>query len=184
MADQCIVCLDDLAVATPRLSANLSPSLVAADNVTATVPADPSNIHLPSPIALIKACGHILHDECLREWIQKANSCPICRTAFHSVDVYDKVGGKFPSASPLTFSGGISPFIRPRSDGITQANFSLPTMSKTRSKWRISTLLPGLMTKWRRLNPCHAPSAVHLIKKTSCYSATAAMHPTTRTVLA
>lgn len=44
-------------------------------------------------IAVIQVCGHILHDACLREWTGKANSCPICRQAFHLVHVYDKVGG-------------------------------------------------------------------------------------------
>lgn len=45
-------------------------------------------------IAVIDACGHTLHDACLREWTGKANSCPICRQAFHLVRVYDKIGGK------------------------------------------------------------------------------------------
>jgi hypothetical protein len=45
-------------------------------------------------VALIKPCGHVLHDECLREWSQKANSCPICRQNFNLVEVLDKVGGK------------------------------------------------------------------------------------------
>jgi hypothetical protein len=38
----------------------------------------------------------MLHDACLREWTDQANSCPICRQIFHSVTVYDKVGGKSP----------------------------------------------------------------------------------------
>jgi len=46
-------------------------------------------------VALIKPCGHVLHDECLREWSQKANSCPICRQNFNLVEVLDKVGGKY-----------------------------------------------------------------------------------------
>lgn len=45
-------------------------------------------------IAVIDTCGHTLHDACLREWTGKANSCPICRQAFHLVRVYDKIGGK------------------------------------------------------------------------------------------
>lgn len=44
-------------------------------------------------IALIQVCGHILHDTCLKAWTGKANSCPICRQAFHLVEVYDKIGG-------------------------------------------------------------------------------------------
>ncbi len=44
-------------------------------------------------VAKIEVCGHMLHDACLREWTEKANSCPICRQSFHAVAVYDKVGG-------------------------------------------------------------------------------------------
>lgn len=44
-------------------------------------------------IAVIQVCGHILHDTCLKAWTGKANSCPICRQAFHLVEVYDKIGG-------------------------------------------------------------------------------------------
>src|SRR5690606_24755446 len=51
-------------------------------------------------VAKIEVCGHMLHDECLREWTEKANSCPICRQTFHTVTVYDKVGGKFATRAP------------------------------------------------------------------------------------
>ncbi|KUI59840.1 hypothetical protein VP1G_07046 [Cytospora mali] len=44
-------------------------------------------------IAVIQICGHTLHDSCLKAWSGKANSCPICRQAFHLVEVYDKIGG-------------------------------------------------------------------------------------------
>lgn len=45
-------------------------------------------------VAQIKPCDHVLHDHCLREWSQKANSCPICRASFNLVLVLDGVGGK------------------------------------------------------------------------------------------
>ena len=87
MADQCIVCLEELD-AVPVEAVD-----VAATNteLSTTQPSNPSN---QLPIALIKPCNHVLHDECLREWSQKANSCPICRQAFNLVEVLDKVGGK------------------------------------------------------------------------------------------
>ncbi|KAJ8067999.1 hypothetical protein OCU04_003577 [Sclerotinia nivalis] len=44
-------------------------------------------------VAQIKPCDHVLHDHCLREWSQKANSCPICRASFNLVVVLDRVGG-------------------------------------------------------------------------------------------
>lgn len=131
MADQCIVCLDNLDVQQPSpppqppppetphhnhgtVRATFSESASTAGNG----PMSPWSSHteddgitnddnnnntttLRSPritdnnnIAVIQVCGHVLHDSCLREWTGKANSCPICRQAFHLVNVYDRVGGK------------------------------------------------------------------------------------------
>jgi hypothetical protein len=115
MADQCIVCLENLDVE----SANAAPLLpsaaggtslceppgpstsAAADakekaafhvlNITNSTGKQPEIID--GNVARIEVCGHMLHDSCLREWSTQANSCPICRQAFHEVDVYDKIGG-------------------------------------------------------------------------------------------
>lgn len=103
MADQCIVCLDDLdgvPDATATIDLQDAGGAVAATpstttNTTFTTP-HPGKINNAQEIALIKPCGHILHDECLRMWSQKANSCPICRHTFNLVEVLDKVGGMFP----------------------------------------------------------------------------------------
>ena len=70
----------------------------------------PNQTHDQQSIALIKPCGHILHDECLRQWAQKANSCPICRHIFNQVEVLDKVGGRFPIASHSTLLWHICDF--------------------------------------------------------------------------
>ncbi|KAH8653695.1 hypothetical protein BX600DRAFT_515943 [Xylariales sp. PMI_506] len=115
MADQCIVCLENLdAEPTAVLPAqsplphsgsdsmDLQPSKEPA--VTRAVPPqtpptadDSANTSTTNgddtKIAEIEVCGHVLHDACLREWTGKANSCPICRQAFHLVNVYDRVGG-------------------------------------------------------------------------------------------
>ncbi|KAI1373435.1 hypothetical protein F4677DRAFT_222956 [Hypoxylon crocopeplum] len=117
MADQCIVCLENLDVqSSPRSQLQISEddellqsSSAAADPSTSAVagaavqplPKSPlrdisdvaSHGEEDQKIAVIQVCGHILHDACLREWTEKANSCPICRQAFHLVHVYDKVGG-------------------------------------------------------------------------------------------
>ncbi|KAG4410918.1 hypothetical protein IFR04_015949 [Cadophora malorum] len=96
MADSCIVCLEDLdAVPDPAVHDDLQDA--------GEVAAQATDLDLPQPhpstttnnlaVALIKPCGHVLHDECLREWSQQANSCPICRQAFNLVEVLDKVGG-------------------------------------------------------------------------------------------
>ncbi|KAI8625222.1 hypothetical protein F5Y19DRAFT_270386 [Xylariaceae sp. FL1651] len=129
MADQCIVCLENLDVQQPLPPPQSPPetsdtghgilqtsSSKPAPTVTitgGTVPPsskctgdnDGSNTNTTaittnsprsdddSKIAVIQVCGHVLHDSCLREWTGKANSCPICRQAFHLVHVYDKIGG-------------------------------------------------------------------------------------------
>lgn len=96
MADQCIVCLEDLGVVPDDIHDDLRE--VAASSCK-LLPADhPGEIDDEQKIALIKPCGHVLHDECLREWSQKANSCPICRNTFNVVEVLNKVGGEFPVA--------------------------------------------------------------------------------------
>ncbi|CZR66901.1 uncharacterized protein PAC_16802 [Phialocephala subalpina] len=93
MADQCIVCLEDLdAVAVPDASIH-DDLQVAATTADQPSPPHPSKTTNNEPIALIKPCNHVLHDECLRAWSQKANSCPICRQTFNLVEVLDKVGG-------------------------------------------------------------------------------------------
>jgi hypothetical protein len=108
MADQCIVCLDPLEVeASAAISTPLDPAeeqllkdhheRLAIEDADAL--AKPNQENGPEHInhenvAKIEVCGHMLHDACLREWTEKANSCPICRQTFHTVTVYDKVGGK------------------------------------------------------------------------------------------
>lgn len=89
MVDQCIVCLEDLCVASDCIVEHQEIVVAATTSTT-----DPENTEKQLPIAVIKPCGHSLHDECLREWTQKANSCPFCRQSFNLVEVLDKVGGK------------------------------------------------------------------------------------------
>lgn len=140
MADQCIVCLENLdsaiplqqlqggddggpsggglsvaapATATPA-SADPQPLPLAAASPTASstttndtsTTAKDCNFGSDSTsdsnenVAVIQVCGHILHDSCLKAWSGKANSCPICRQAFHLVEVYDKIGGESPRPAP------------------------------------------------------------------------------------
>lgn len=77
---------------------------VADPNPTSTTTTNPGKDHEQQLIALIKPCGHVLHDECLRQWSQKANSCPICRHNFNLVEVLDKVGGIFLLFCSICFS--------------------------------------------------------------------------------
>lgn len=103
MADQCIVCLEDLDVVPDAISYDLRDAGAVAGPSTELTTTHPGKSTEQQLIALIKPCGHVLHDECLREWSQKANSCPICRHNFNLVEVLDKVGGK----SPFHFAFGI-----------------------------------------------------------------------------
>ncbi|KAL1881409.1 hypothetical protein VTK73DRAFT_4169 [Phialemonium thermophilum] len=113
MADQCIVCLENLeveaSVTDQPLSGSSTDSTKLSEPVTAATSASKSDSNTNPQIttkkqdhnhniALIHVCGHKLHDSCLREWAEKANSCPICRQSFHLVHVYDKVGGTLQSS--------------------------------------------------------------------------------------
>jgi hypothetical protein len=40
-------------------------------------------------------CGHILHNVCLKPWVERANSCPICRRSFNMVELSDRLGGMY-----------------------------------------------------------------------------------------
>jgi hypothetical protein len=79
MSDTCIVCLGDLGEG-------------AGD------PLEPVNLELDfkdedSQIAQLLPCGHILHNNCLKPWVERANSCPICRRSFNMVELRDQPGG-------------------------------------------------------------------------------------------
>lgn len=105
MADQCIVCLENLDVApplTPQLPAAIVDGPDSATVAEAAAPAEASSSNNTdqaaakenNDVARIQVCGHMLHDSCLREWTEKANSCPICRQSFKTVEVFDKAGGE------------------------------------------------------------------------------------------
>ena len=114
-AHQCIICLDPLEVepegSAPPTPAQLKLLQDLKDQHERLAIEDPEALHKinektatsgpgsESYVAEILACGHMLHDSCLREWSDKANSCPICRQTFNIVRVYEKVGGMFLSIS-------------------------------------------------------------------------------------
>jgi Ring finger domain len=106
MADQCIVCLESL----DRISTEVDSAKSELPTETAQVTrlssdADLSNASQQQLIAVIQTCGHILHNDCLQAWIEKANSCPICRQNFNLVEVFDEVGGRSPNGpNPFAIS--------------------------------------------------------------------------------
>ncbi|GAQ38383.1 hypothetical protein AtubIFM55763_001206 [Aspergillus tubingensis] len=106
MSDTCIVCLGDLgesasdplavaAEAAPRLDLgaegkSADTSLNNHDGVDGTEDS--------GQIAQLLPCGHILHNNCLKPWVERANSCPICRRSFNMVELSDRPGGPVTSS--------------------------------------------------------------------------------------
>lgn len=105
MPDTCIVCLGDLgdgASEPPSLRSvvdALPPRPVNSDEapVLEVVVKSPQMDLDPDSgkIAHLLPCGHNLHDDCLKPWVERANSCPICRQNFNMVELTHTVGGKW-----------------------------------------------------------------------------------------
>ncbi|CUS14196.1 unnamed protein product [Tuber aestivum] len=45
-------------------------------------------------VARLNPCNHTMHNECLQLWLERANSCPLCRTNFHEVSVSRALDGE------------------------------------------------------------------------------------------
>ncbi|KLJ13772.1 hypothetical protein EMPG_11313 [Blastomyces silverae] len=99
MPDTCIVCLGDLGD-----GASEPARLRSLDDALPPRPVDDEGAPLlemvvKSPqvdtgtdsgkIAHLLPCGHNLHDDCLKPWVERANSCPICRQNFNMVELTD-----------------------------------------------------------------------------------------------
>jgi hypothetical protein len=97
MAETCIVCLGDLA----RLDDD--PTALATSPPGHDADADQDHVNIrkgasqattdDDMVARLLPCGHNMHNECLKPWVERANSCPICRAQFHSVELSARVGG-------------------------------------------------------------------------------------------
>ncbi|KAJ5956248.1 hypothetical protein N7501_010527 [Penicillium viridicatum] len=87
MSDTCIVCLGDLGEGAGDPLEPVSLDLKDGDFNG-----------LDSQIAQLLPCGHVLHNNCLKPWVERANSCPICRRSFNMVELSDNVGGTVTSS--------------------------------------------------------------------------------------
>ena len=100
MSETCIVCLGDLESANAL--PHPTPPAVKSENdeyggLVPSTHKSPARSDDPDTemIAHLLPCGHNLHDECLKPWVERANSCPICRQNFNKVELSTKTGGKF-----------------------------------------------------------------------------------------
>ncbi|KAL9584685.1 MAG: hypothetical protein Q9212_001968 [Teloschistes hypoglaucus] len=93
MSETCIVCLGDLGVNGNDLDPPLSSpvTLEQASNHQSKSPDHVADID-DERIAHLLPCGHDLHNGCLKPWVERANSCPICRQNFHHVELTTHVG--------------------------------------------------------------------------------------------
>ncbi|KAF1344478.1 hypothetical protein BDV97DRAFT_372882 [Delphinella strobiligena] len=92
MTDTCIVCLGDLRVAIKEEEGLVS--LSNDDLKTGNAGRLPISANNESKqaeddeiIANLSPCGHNLHNSCLKPWVERANSCPICRAQFNMVEL-------------------------------------------------------------------------------------------------
>ena len=94
MADTCIICLGEIHhIDGEQSSESIESPALEADDIPAkvTTPPDGGGSEL---VATLLPCEHFLHDACLKPWVERANSCPICRATFNMVELRFAIGGK------------------------------------------------------------------------------------------
>ncbi|KAL9630723.1 MAG: hypothetical protein Q9164_006278 [Protoblastenia rupestris] len=98
MSETCIVCLGDLGENANDPPRSLVRAVTSPDDDhgrlvprTSTPPFRSDEVD-DDLIAHLLPCGHNLHNECLKPWVERANSCPICRQSFNQVELSARIG--------------------------------------------------------------------------------------------
>ena len=99
MPDTCIVCLGDLGGSENELPNLVTLQVESEDTEGRLLHSSPQLTHdignpVTEMIAHLLPCGHNLHNDCLKPWVERANSCPICRQSFNLVELSLTIGGK------------------------------------------------------------------------------------------
>ena len=96
MSETCIVCLGDLGENGNNPVRATSPPIKLEELVDLSSKSPiRKDGHGNEMIAHLLPCGHNLHNDCLKPWVERANSCPICRQSFYQVELSLDVGGKW-----------------------------------------------------------------------------------------
>ncbi|MCJ1307395.1 hypothetical protein MMC25_001041 [Agyrium rufum] len=117
MSETCIVCLGSLGESAdnpinlvkskpdPEPNPGEGEGIANGSTLGSSLPTHPS-LPLFSPnhelIAHLLPCGHNLHDECLKPWVERANSCPICRQNFNLVELRKELHGSMITSYPVS----------------------------------------------------------------------------------
>ena len=89
---QCPICCDDL----PRSDEDENPPDASASAKVSRGTTDDERelvAHLP--------CDHVAHDECVKLWFERENTCPNCRATVKVVRISATVNGSQPVLSTL-----------------------------------------------------------------------------------
>ncbi|WBW74647.1 ubiquitin-protein ligase E3 Asr1 [Schizosaccharomyces osmophilus] len=87
-SEECIICLSELP--------NCSLEKWDVSAVPTSLSASPNGVYVAT-----LPCRHYFHNQCLENWCQVANTCPLCRIEFFKVDIYEYVGGPWLRAYPV-----------------------------------------------------------------------------------
>ena len=104
MSDCCLICLGELRESedTPPCTSSQTVPVEQDEALVLEITHSQQNIAPaseqtvdPELIACLVPCGHKLHNECLRHWLERANSCPLCRQIFNKVELKAETGGEY-----------------------------------------------------------------------------------------